>query len=198
MKYFTSDLHFNHKNLCRGVSQWEDKSRTRKFYNLEAMNAAILGSINFVVRPDDELFILGDFAFGDKSLIPELRNKINCESVHILYGNHDHAIREKYYNCFSSAKDYDEIRIKDKTGKKHTTILFHYYIGGVWNKAQKGAFHCYAHSHGGMRGKTVGRAIDVGWDVWHRPLSEIELSEKFLEIPIHKSVDHHTKETSYY
>ena len=62
--YFTSDTHYNHTNLCRGVSKWLDRdgdvSSTRDFPTLEAMNKALVDGINQRVGPDDILYFLGD------------------------------------------------------------------------------------------------------------------------------------------
>ena len=39
--WFTSDTHYNHANIVRGASKWEDKSMCRDFDTVEEMNTAI-------------------------------------------------------------------------------------------------------------------------------------------------------------
>ena len=61
-----SDPHYNHKNICRGVTAWRlpDGSvpidQTRDFNTIEQMNETIVNNINSVVGQDDILIHLGD------------------------------------------------------------------------------------------------------------------------------------------
>ena len=206
MKWFTSDPHLNHKNICRGVSDWEGGRGTRDFNTIEEMNYAVLGSINSRVKRSDTLYILGDFAFGDKSLIPWLRTLILCDDVRFLYGNHDAAIEAKYQDTFNNMKGergnlghYGETHIKDRSGKKHGVIMFHYNIGGVWNKAGRGYFHLFGHSHGSMpKSEVRGKAFDIGWDVFQRPLNEHQVCDMMEELGDNPKLDHHDEKTSFY
>jgi len=206
MKWFTSDLHLNHKNICHGVSEWEGKRGTRDFPDLIQMNVAILNSINSRVKEGDTLYILGDFAFGDKSIIPMFRDCIQLQDVRFLYGNHDAAIEAKYQDCFNNIKGergnlgyYGETRIADRSGKKHGVVMFHYNIGGVWNKAGAGYFHIFGHSHGSMPLNEVkGKAFDIGWDVFQKPLNEHEVCDIMEKIGDNPKLDHHDEKTSFY
>jgi len=68
--FVTSDTHYGHKNICRGVTAWRlpDGSipidQTRDFDTIEQMNESIISGINSVVGEDDVLIHLGDFSFG--------------------------------------------------------------------------------------------------------------------------------------
>lgn len=192
MKFFTSDLHFNHKNICRGVSNWD--SGHRDFDSLPEMNGVILNSINSRVRKHDELYILGDFAMGQKHLHPGFREKIDCHNIHLIRGNHDSSMVK---DCgFSSIKDYDEVRIHADDGRSNTVVCFHYYIGGVWNNVGRGWFHLFGHSHGSLNPTIVqGKALDVGWDCHRQPLSENEIFELMDKRPERDSgLDHHSSD----
>ena len=90
--YFTSDTHYNHTNICRGVSKWPEGRGTRDFHSLGEMNSAIVSGINSVVGPDDVLVHLGDWSFGGFESIAEFRKKILCKNVILFLGNHDHHI----------------------------------------------------------------------------------------------------------
>jgi len=205
MKWFTSDLHLNHKNICLGISEWDDRSSCRNFDNLHDMNGAIIKSINDAVNPGDILYILGDFAFGDKSFIPFWRGAIDCADVRFLYGNHDQAIKKDHQGMFNNMDGqkgnlghYGETTIKDYVGRKRGLIMFHYYIGGVWNKVGKGYGHIFGHSHGSFPKEAIhGKAFDIGWDVWRRPLNEEEVCDELNKLYDKEWADHHTDKTSY-
>lgn len=200
MRWFTSDLHFNHKNIVGpDVSSWE--RGYRDFESVGHMNETILNSINDVVEENDELWILGDFAFGDKTMIPTLRHNIKCKNVHLIYGNHDQAIEnnESYQKLFSSVGYYKEIYIGDGSvndkGRfnKMRAILCHYSFR-VWNKSHHGSCMLYGHSHGSLPAHG-GRTMDIGWCVHRRPLSAIELYQTMNSWPI-SVVDHHDENTN--
>ena len=54
--FFTSDLHFYHKNIIDFCS--------RPFTNVEHMNAMLITYWNAVVEPGDDVIIAGDFIFS--------------------------------------------------------------------------------------------------------------------------------------
>lgn len=176
--------------MCRGTSQWSQIDSTRPFDTLEDMNSCIIGKINEYVNFDDELYIVGDFAFGDRSKIPVLRNRIICGKVHLIIGNHDYVDKYPQYYCvFDSIKHYHEIRYN-----KLLFCLFHYPLGS-WNEIGKGAINTFGHCHSNYQ-RTIGRQIDVGWDALHRPISIEEVYNTMINIPI-ISTDHHCGETNY-
>ena len=92
--FFTSDTHYNHKNICRGVSDWGKGGEfsTRDFNTLSKMNDTIVNGINEVVGQDDILIHLGDWSFGGIDSISEFRRRIICKNIHLVLGNHDHHI----------------------------------------------------------------------------------------------------------
>lgn len=84
-----SDIHFQHKNLCRGVSSWGDNiedpqereeylsRECRDFDTLEEMDQAILDSGN-VISDEDVVIFCGDLLFGNKGLgFKRLRDHFN-------------------------------------------------------------------------------------------------------------------------
>jgi len=78
--YFTSDNHFNHDNIIRFCN--------RPFEDTSHMNEEMILRWNSRVQPEDTVYFLGDFAFGDKSQIPIILGRLNG-SKHLIYGNHD-------------------------------------------------------------------------------------------------------------
>ena len=81
MLYFISDTHFNHD---RDVIY-----KPRGFMSVNHMNSVIVSSWNTTVKPDDEVFVLGDFFLGtDKKFIEETVAKLRG-NIHLIVGNHD-------------------------------------------------------------------------------------------------------------
>ncbi len=97
--FFTSDLHYNHSNICKGTSKWKGSEgsshsdqNTRDFKTLEEMNQAIIDNINKVVKHNDIMYCLGDWSFKSIDSIWELRRQLHCKNIHLILGNHDHHI----------------------------------------------------------------------------------------------------------
>jgi len=162
--YFTSDTHYNHTNICRGVTRWTDaEDITRDFKTLDQMNDRIVAGINTEVGQDDILFHLGDWSFGGFEMIEQFRNRINCKNIHLILGNHDHHIerdREDIRRLFTSVNQYVELEVN----KQHNFVLMHYPIMS-WNKMNDGVIHLHGHVHlPSDRRIGKGKMMDVGMD----------------------------------
>lgn len=93
-KFVIADTHYGHKNIVRGASVWDNPDATRDFETVEDMNKAIVKSINDTVARQDELYLLGDLAFGNIYTLVEFITQIKCENIHVILGNHDQSIRD--------------------------------------------------------------------------------------------------------
>ena len=88
--WITSDTHYSHKNICRGVTDWRMPdgsipiSQTRDFPTIQKMNDAIVNNINNVVMQDDILIHLGDWSFGGFQSIPEFMGRLVCKNVYLF------------------------------------------------------------------------------------------------------------------
>ena len=166
--WITSDTHYQHTNICRGVTNWRTKDglipelQTRNFLTIDKMNDAIVNNINEVVGQDDVLIHLGDWSFGGFENIEELRNRIICKEIHLILGNHDHHIdrnREDCQKLFSSVQWFLQVSYMDDTIE-----LLHYPISS-WNGLKKGRIHLHGHCHLPNHKKFGnGRRMDVGMD----------------------------------
>lgn len=176
--YFTSDTHINHKNICRGVSEWVDNPlmgqfRTRDFKNLDQMNSAIIDNINHKVGQDDILVHLGDFSFGGHQHIPEFRQRILCQNIIFVYGNHDEHIQKNtgnYQSLFSSVHHYLELEVVKPFHQifgltiRQNFVLCHFPIASH-NNIRKGWMHLHGHVHSDKTRKlSPGKMLDVGMD----------------------------------
>ena len=167
--FFTSDTHFGHKNICRGVSFWPPEN-TRDFDTVQEMNEEMLSGINNVVGEDDILFHMGDFSFDGFENIEYFRKQIKCRNLHLLLGNHDHHIRKNHdgiRSLFSSVNDYLHLQLNVQQGNETTKrffVLCHYPIAS-WDGLGSGTMHLHGHVHF-KEGNAVGqgRMLDVGMD----------------------------------
>lgn len=169
MKYYTSDLHFDHSNILN--------YENRPWDNIDDMNDGLICRINSKIGVDDELYILGDFTLrSSRKRVEELRNEIICNHVHLIIGNHDYFAKNGWAKeLFESITPYKEIYDE---GQK--LVLCHYPIL-YWNGMDDGgSIHLYGHMHSreGMQHPHK-NAYNVGVDVnnWY-PVTFKEIKEK--------------------
>ena len=118
--WVTSDTHFNHANIIKYCN--------RPFSSVEEMNETIIANWNKVVSQGDTVYHLGDFALGDKSLIPDILERLNGH-INLIIGNHDNLnimADLLYYNCVLNVFWEEVIKV----GKK-TIILNHFPFGSL-------------------------------------------------------------------
>lgn len=80
MIYISSDLHFNH-----------DKDfiyESRGFNNISDMNQTIIKNFHSIIKPDDDLYLLGDNFLGNLDLGINLFKQLPGK-IHLIWGNHD-------------------------------------------------------------------------------------------------------------
>lgn len=202
--FFTSDTHYSHSNICRATTTWNNSDNlTRDFKSLEHMNSVIVDNINDRVGQDDILIHLGDWSFGGFDKIAEFRNKIMCENVHLVYGNHDHHImnnRENIQDLFSTTQPILwNLEIRKQITKQHVEkfmfVCFHFPIAS-WENMNKGVMHLHGHVHLPSHHKLGdGKSLDVGVDGNNlKPYSLNEIINLLKDQPIKKLTlpkDHH-------
>ena len=166
--WITSDTHYSHKNICRGVTNWRTKDgkipieSTRDFNTIEDMNSVIVDNINSKIGPDDTLIHLGDFSFGGFDKIGQFLDRLVCKNIHLVLGNHDHHIknnRENIHDRFLSVQNYLEVNIGGEN-----FVLSHYPLCS-WNQLSKGAIQLHGHVHLPTNKKWGnGKRLDIGVD----------------------------------
>ena len=197
--WFTSDTHHSHKNICIGVSDWDDKEKScRNFQTLEEMNELIVTNINKYVKEDDIFYHLGDWSFGGIENIWEFRKRIKCKNIYLVPGNHDHHIKKNKlllqkeydiniyaYDCFLEVlPELTKIKID-----KQEIILCHFPLE-EWENMDRGSIHLHAHCHHTKDYTDLNmyaKRKDVGMD-WEefRPYSWEEIKEEMKEHKIKK------------
>lgn len=132
--FFTSDTHFNHSNiinLCR-----------RPFSSVDDMNDTLIKNWNAVVKPDDIVFHLGDFAFGDAAIWNSLLDKLQGH-IYLICGNHDHKVLDSSNVCKRFKAVSDQMMI-DVEGQK---ILLNHYPFLTYSTSRKTVWQLYGHVH---------------------------------------------------
>lgn len=132
--FLTSDLHFNHKNII--------KYESRPFKSVEHMDNQMITNWNRAVKPNDDIYILGDFCFGDGAFVNNLLDQLNGRK-YLIKGNHDNFLKDKDFDKskFVWIKDYFVLK-----HNKQKYVLFHYPIQ-TWDCQHHGSYHCYGHIH---------------------------------------------------
>ena len=133
-KFYISDLHFGHYNII--------KMCNRPFSSLEEMHETLITNWNKKVKPNDEVYILGDiFLKCDIKEVKEILSKLKGKK-YLIQGNHEHYLNQIIWkDYFEKVSSYMEI---NDNGRK--VILFHYPIE-EWNGYYRDSYHLYGHVH---------------------------------------------------
>jgi calcineurin-like phosphoesterase family protein len=158
--YFVSDNHYFHKNIQKFCPD------TRKGKDVSEMNEMMIDAHNERVRPNDTVYFLGDFSFGQAQETKSVIRRLNGQK-HLILGNHDKVIRgdKSIQDMFETVQDYKTISIE-----KIKIVMFHYPMR-EWESMHYGAYHLFGHVHGNLVNKPHGRSMDVGIDT--RPTADM-------------------------
>lgn len=163
MVFLTSDLHFDHKNV---ISYCD-----RPFSSVEEMNATMIENWNKTVRPDDIIYVLGDFALSNAAGIEKSCKALNGYKILIL-GNHDRSATAMKRYGFNEVHKWLNIQYEDIE------------IGLIHNPAHAAALQpcsVVLHGHVHEQWRRKGNLINVGVDQWGfvpRTIAELLLAEE--------------------
>lgn len=191
--FFTSDLHYGHKNISK-ESVWDRPTEDDKCrpWGVEEMNRVIVDAINDTIPWDGLLIHLGDWSFGGKENISELRSKIHCENIIGCYGNHDHNIINdvQYQKLFTKIDHLLYIKVG------HQNIVCCHYPILSWHQQHKGVWNLHGHCHGNLQDNPNIKSLDVGFDTkiyGHKQYSIYSMKEleTIMSQKGNNPVDHH-------
>ena len=173
--WFTSDRHFGHSNIITYCN--------RPYRNTQEMGEDIIRKHNELVKPEDHVYDLGDFAFGrgvDYDYTLYCLTRMNGIK-HFVRGNHDRFMDEIYLRqpeLFASyERGYQEIEINNQR-----IVLCHYAMR-EWHHNLRGVWHLFGHTHGSIGG--WGKSFDVGVDVHgFKPISFEQVKSKMDKLPV--------------
>lgn len=172
MIWFTSDTHFNHRNIIKYCN--------RPFVSVEEMNEKIINNFNSLVGTKDTVFHLGDFCIQHRLdewmyFLQRLNGRI-----HLIKGNHD---SKKILKKLDDVKELHNklIWIKDFYYINRLNIALMHYSMRIWPKSHHGSIHLFGHSHGTLQLPEGIKSMDVGVDTNNfYPYSYDEIKEKLI------------------
>jgi calcineurin-like phosphoesterase family protein len=171
--YITSDSHFNHTNIIKYCN--------RPFMDVNDMNESLVYSWNERVRPNDIIYHLGDFGFGEAC--KKIFNRLNGQKC-LIIGNHDR--KDTFDYGWGWVKDVYSLKVDGQN------IWLSHYPHRSWPKSFHGSWHLFGHVHGRM--EPCGLSFDVGVDAWNFwPVSYEQIKNKILYLKEHGEVGSYVK-----
>lgn len=178
-RFFTADTHFNHEGIIKMMGRVGPMGALMSC--AEEHDHLLIGQINATVGRDDELIIIGDFAFDNPG---RYRAKINCSNVRLVLGNHDR--KERSANVFGQIPEVMRSKAYNHTADDHVKLFLSHYPTMYWDQSHNGCCHLYGHCHSQREEylddlEPQRRAMDVGVDNAYRlygeyrPISEVEV-----------------------
>lgn len=186
--HFTSDQHFNHGNIIKyclrpflnkeelDILAKGGDFRVRK-ESIWEMNDTLIDLTNKYVNQNDWLICHGDFCFGDPHDFKKKRERIVCQNIVLILGNHDDVEVDEIKSYFTYVYDHPTIVPAKINGQ---SFWMSHYANLVWNKmhGRSKVVHTYGHSHSTLepwlnencQGR---RSIDVGIDSALKLLGEM-------------------------
>ena len=101
--WLTSDHHFGHANLLTFQDRDGAYFRGNRFSSIEEMDEYMVARWNSLVKPDDKVYHLGDFAMGLKRHSLDIANRLNGRKV-LIRGNHDKLKLSQYAEHFKDVR----------------------------------------------------------------------------------------------
>lgn len=195
MIWFTSDPHFYHRKVIQYCN--------RPFRDLEEMHETLVRNWNEVVKDDDYVFVLGDFAFCGVERMKEILSKLKGTKI-LVRGNHDSSVARMGRAGFDYVYDQNEHPSVYLYGQKIRMSHFPY-APTRWQKfrfwlkqkilgkrdelryldlrpPEDGRWLLHGHVHCAWKIQPKRRMINVGVDVWDfRPVSMKQIAELVRE-----------------
>jgi calcineurin-like phosphoesterase family protein len=164
-KWITSDLHFGHANIMKFCPV------TRAgFTDVAHMREQMISEWNRDVAPEDETFILGDFAFLPAKDAVDILRRLNGTKI-LVEGNHD----RKLLNDPSFRREFKEVHQYLRYVHDGITVIMLHYPILEWDQMHRGSVHFYGHVHGAKTGMEKYRCRDVAFDATGRVVSNLDM-----------------------
>jgi calcineurin-like phosphoesterase family protein len=170
MNYYTSDLHLGHYNII--------KLCNRPFDSVQQMNETLITNWNARVHNDDDVYIVGDFAFRNAlSAVDYLKQLTGIK--HLIIGNHD----KRWMKQVRLSEYFESVdRMLEFNDGKRNLVLCHYPMFS-WGSGRE-SYLIYGHIHGNKPASywpvlsKMNRALNASVEVnGYKPVTFDELVE---------------------
>lgn len=201
--WFTSDTHFYHKAIIKYCNRPVPDNYIFDVRDgvdvVAAMNEWLIKRWNEKVKPSDEVYHLGDFAFCGKTRRKEIIQRL-AGIKYLVRGNHDPDKEDFWKDAgFEWVKDYYKLMVHDVYQDEEDETKFHQYHQPIilchfpilsWDNMAHGSWHLHGHCHGSLP-QTKMKRMDAGVDCnnWY-PISYEEVKQIMVMRSI-VPVDHH-------
>lgn len=192
MIFLGSDFHFGHNNILNYCN--------RPYKDLEEMHCSIVNIWNETVKPEDTIYILGDFSLNIKYV--EMFIPILNGEKHLIMGNHENCfpkpnspkqekiqkMKDRYFQAgFKTIELYGNINL----GRYNVDLCHFPFLpkdNDLYNDTRysslrlknNGQYLCHGHAH--SRYRKFGKQIDCGFDGDWKIFSEDDII-KLIEDP---------------
>ena len=203
--WVTSDPHLLHEGPRGGTPLWE----SRGYNSPRHMTQQIVDTTNELVRENDILFMLGDLCLNaDMNQLNMYLDMLRCQNFYCLWGNHNNPHEKQIYRperdklTLEPVQEVYPVRYKNmvyvgnyvEAVVNHQVIIMCHYPFMSWDKLGHGAWMLCGHEHGNLPDtrpeSQYGKILDVGWDLYNKPLSFDDLKRIMDKKPIRR-VGHH-------
>ena len=170
---YNADTHFGHENIIPFCG--------RPFRSASHMDSILIENMWKAVKPEDTLWIVGDFAFGtaakDAAWLEMIFSQLPGAEKHLVVGNHDGEMTQLL--PWDSVTQLSEV---EDGGNRN--VLCHYPMI-TWNGARKGTLQIFGHVHNNWHGSR--NAVNVGVDVWgYMPVTLRDIQHRARGLPVNK------------
>lgn len=204
--WFTSDTHFGHRLMAflRGFSEAQERTGVTDL-EVQAHDEHIIRTWNSTVAPDDVVWHLGDFSLKNPSSdwYKWIAARLNGD-IRLILGNHDlaHPLNRtrsigafpNTVDCFPWVSTVAQTVIHQEQWHQHVMLCHFPYTADSdirededvkaredalqqWRLPDCGQWLLCGHTHSPTAYVSGSREVQVGWDAWHRPVSEDEIAE---------------------
>ncbi|MCJ2130992.1 metallophosphoesterase [Methylobacterium sp. E-045] len=154
--FFTADSHVGHQGILSPRMH-----APRPFASIQEHDETLVARWNAVVRPEDTVWHLGDFAYQcSEAYARGIFERLNGRKL-LVWGNHDRIGARLPWA--EPVVDVAHVVVQNSDGTA-TGIWCSHYGHRVWPRMHRGDIHLYGHSHGTLPG--TGASTDVGVDCW--------------------------------
>ena len=173
--WYSADPHFGHESIIPFAG--------RPFRHEGHMTTVLISNLWDKVGHEDDLWILGDFAFGPKAKDEDWLQMIFAQ----LPGMHRHLVIGNHDGPLTRGLPWDSITplaVVDDPDADQPVTLCHYPMM-TWDHARKGALHLFGHVHGNWPGSA--NSVNVGVDLWdYQPVTIRQAASRARHLVPHR------------